>query len=372
MEFMVRTKEGAVEGPLDQETLKKWVELDKVFADTPIRNAMLSSWKEARDIDFLKDLLHAQTSRLEAEVEANMGFLDRTLELIGFGNDALKRKKALLKEKSTAFKYEYLPNPASPALRVLAALFDLILLGSVALLIFFMGVSTVYSKALITSSRNAAESQEARNASDIVINAKLAAPKEQPKDKKAETAPKKDAAGKSAKEEAKESAPPTDAAPAPTPEPKAEVAEQYAPGIHDDSTLGCRLGTIWTDKSVGGGVVYACIRPDEGNALWCERDFMNSTFHMLFALFAAITLLYYGIALGVFAQTFGMWFWGIFIAKTEGLEEAYPLRAYVFGILSVLIGFLTPVLCYVTPGRRSLHDLITGVRVIRISARPKS
>ncbi len=362
MEFVVRTKDGSVEGPVDQETLKKWVELDKIVADTPVRNAMLANWKEARDIEFLRELLDVQTARLEAEVEANKGFIDRTLELIGFGNDAAKRK-ALAKEKSSAFKYEFIPNPASVPLRTMAALFDLLLIGALALVLFFAGVSTVYSKALLTSARNSADAKEAREASELVVAAKAAAAKA--------AAAQEEAAKQEAAKEPEKAAPEKKEPPkAPLPEPKGEVIESYAPGLKDDVTLGCRLGTIWTDKSLG--TAYACINPDEGNALWCERNFMNSTFYTLFAAFVATVLLYYGIALGVFAQTFGMWYWGIFIVKPEELEEVFPLRAYIFAILGIFLGFLTPFMSYVTPNRRTAHDLIAGVRVIRISAKPKS
>ncbi len=98
---------------------------------------------------------------------------------------------------------------------------------------------------------------------------------------------------------------------------------------------------------------------------------VNSAFNRSIYLFIIGTLLYFGISLGVFAQTFGMWFWGIIITRTDQ-GEVYLGRAYLFTILMFLFGVLSPVIVLFNPRRRSLHDILSGTMLIKIAAKPKA
>lgn len=98
---------------------------------------------------------------------------------------------------------------------------------------------------------------------------------------------------------------------------------------------------------------------------------VDGAFTFFVIMFVAISLLYYGIALGVYAQTFGMWFWGIFIVRFD-YSEIYLLRAYLYTLCMLVTGIASPFVVFAHPSRRSLHDIITGARVIRIAARPKA
>lgn len=97
----------------------------------------------------------------------------------------------------------------------------------------------------------------------------------------------------------------------------------------------------------------------------------NAAFYLCLAVYLVLLLTYYGVGLGIFAQTVGMWFWGIFLVKRD-LEEAYMARAYLFTLLMLTIGPITPLMIFVHPSNRSLHDIITGTWVIRIAAKPKA
>jgi len=101
----------------------------------------------------------------------------------------------------------------------------------------------------------------------------------------------------------------------------------------------------------------------------------NPAFRFLAGAFILCTLLYYGLALAIYAQTVGMWFWGIMLAKRgespDDLAEAYFLRAYCFALAMILFGVLTP-LTLILPRQRAIHDLLTGCVVVGIAAKPKA
>lgn len=238
MNFYVQDNDGNEQGPIDQETLEKWVELHRVFPDTQVRNALMKNWKEAGSLDFLVPLFERQSQ----EREEKAGFWEKR---------KLKKQKAVLDKssepnKQTAFNYKYIPSPASALQRCLAFIFDAIPLFITGYIIWSIGAISVY----------------------------------------------------------------------------------YGADV-------------------------------------------NSTFTLLFLVYATIILLYYGTCLGVFAQTFGMWYWGIFIAKND-LSEAYMIRTFAFTLLMFPLGFLTPLLTFIHPNGRAVHDILTGTRIIRIAARPKS
>ena len=319
MDFIVRLEDGTQQGPLDQETLRKWVDIDKVKHDTPVRNALLQNWKTAQEFDFLHDALEAQAMRAQARSEEKNGFLARLL-----GGPQERPKAQPPKEVSSAFKYEYIPNPASVPLRLGAAIFDWLLIGAFALILLVAGMSVAYLNA---SANTPQGEQVAAKAADSV------APEEKPK-------------------------------------PVDSLSETRIPCKTDDASKGFHLGTIWTDTS--SNIVYACVKDGQGEALWCEREYMNSLFLKLFSVFCVVTLFYLGFSLGFFSQTFGMWFWGILIVKSADGAPVFPLRAFAFAVLLIPLGFLMPVLSYVIPDKRSLHDMIAGVKLIGIAAKPKS
>ncbi len=98
---------------------------------------------------------------------------------------------------------------------------------------------------------------------------------------------------------------------------------------------------------------------------------VNAAFHNLFLVFFLGVLLYYGIAIGVYAQTFGMWFWGIMVVTSE-IKEVYLGRAYFYTILMILLGWLAPIVSFVNPKNFSFHEVLSGTRVIHIAAKPKA
>ncbi len=82
-----------------------------------------------------------------------------------------------------------------------------------------------------------------------------------------------------------------------------------------------------------------------------------------------VLILYYSVSYGVFAQTAGMYFFGILIV-CRGVESSpvYLLRAYGYTILTILTGVLSLPLIYIFG--RSISDYIFRVNIVRISSRP--
>lgn len=316
MEFIVKLEDGSQQGPLDQETVRKWVEIDKIKGDTPVRNAMLPHWKTAKDFDFLHDALEAQATRAATQAKAKKGLLSKV-----FGGDPDKPESPKPKEVSSAFKYEYIPQPARVYIRLCAAAFDWLLIGAFALLLTVVGMCMAY------------------------LNAQ------------ANTAPGEPQAAAVASEE--KAIPQVD-----------KLSDSRPPNKTDNASKGLHLGTLWTDTDTG--TVYACVSASKTEALWCEQEYLNSLFMKLFTVICVGTLLYLGFSLGFTGQTFGMWFWGIFIVKSSNGEAVYPLRAFAFACLSLPLGFLMPAVSFILPDKRAVHDMLTDIRLIGISAKPKS
>jgi len=238
MKYIILGKDEKEYGPVDGDTLQKWVEHGRVLPDTQVRNAMIKKWNKAEELDFLKEAFSVQTEHREEEA----GFLDRTKELL----DMMSGKKKAGKKEQTAFRYTYVHQPAAVFQRVSSVVFDGIIFGAFAFMLLLL----------------------------LLLAFKAG----------------------------------------------------YNP---------------------------------------------NGIFHLFFVFFIGGIMLYYVISLGIYAQTVGMWFWGILIVRHD-VEEVFMGRAFLFTVLMLLLGILSPVFTYVNPKKRSLHGLLSGCMVIKVAAKPKS
>ncbi len=98
----------------------------------------------------------------------------------------------------------------------------------------------------------------------------------------------------------------------------------------------------------------------------------NSVFMLIFPLFISSVLVYYGLALGLYAQTFGMWFWGLMIVKADNGGEVFLGRAYFYAVTMFLLGLSSPVVVFLSPVKRSVPELLSGTAIIKIAARVKA
>lgn len=387
MEFLVRDKDGNEHGPVDQETLKKWVEEDRITAETEIRNSLLGSWKKAEKMDFLKNLLVQQAERI-SEVEDN---IDKTANTFKKFGSRLKKKE---KKQTTAFIYKYIPNAAPASRRMLAFLWDFILIAFVALFIFGYGMniagkiaekqtgSEELRKEDVLERKVPAFLADAPPAPPGAVNAadaaktpapatpakatKPVAPAAQPKtvtDKaKAELSKVEGELAKAEEEVAVEIQSQSSYVPWKIPDNLKAVS---APSIYADSSNGYYMGAIWLNSATNQK--YVCLNAKEGAARWIEVPRLRKIVTRCTIITACLALLYFGISLGYFAQSFGMWYWGIFIVK-KNVGEVFFFRAFLFSFLMMLIGIVAPLFVYLFG--RAPHDILSGVKVIQVAGSP--
>jgi hypothetical protein len=307
MKYLVKGEDGREYGPIDKETMRKWTEAGRVLPETPVRNVLINKWNKASDLDFLLPAFAVQGVREEKEKNSFSKFSEHLDALFSGG----KAKKEKLTPWETSFKNKYLHDPASLSLRFSAFAFDLIIIGgfSIFLLLHFHASFTHLEKPVQN------ESAISEIPSTLTGTTAGTASAESSTD-----APSAPSAGSDTETKTQAAVQMPQAPASPTPESISEV---------------------------------------------------NSAFNRSFYIFVTCVLLYYGLSLGIFAQTFGMWFWGIMLAKTD-LEEVLFGRAYFFTVLMLLIGVLSPLVVFFNPYKRSLHEILSGTMVIRIVARPKT
>ena len=88
-------------------------------------------------------------------------------------------------------------------------------------------------------------------------------------------------------------------------------------------------------------------------------------FYVTLALAYVGAVLYLAWTIGFGAQTVGQWFWGLMVVCSDG-QPVFLGRAFAFACGALFLGWLTPVMAFLLPSRRAIHDLISGTRVVRI------
>ena len=299
MEYIVLGQDEKEYGPVDQETLQKWVEHGRVFKDTKIRNALMKKWNDAGTMDFLMEAFSLQ----EVHEEEEEGVTGRVFDMLGLSSN--KHELEEDEQSNTAFRLKYIPEPAKAFQRVAAFAFDSIIFAVFALILFF-------SMVIYTDTWVSVEDEGFNNIEEMT--------EESGESETAETTDTESTA-------------------------TAEAEDDNEEDIEEEE--------------IAEPVVF----PSPAK--------MKRTFYFIYALFFATVLLYYGVGLGIYAQTVGMWFWGIIIVKGNN-DEVLPVRAAVFTLLMFFLGPLTPIVVLANPEHRSLHDYLTGTKLINVTARAKA
>ena len=375
MEFVIRDIEGNEHGPVDQETLIKWVEDDRVTAKTEVRNSLLGTWKRIDDLEFLREMLDEQKSR-ELAVEDNLSKAANAASKIG----SLFRKNKV--DKKTAFACKYVPMVAPPGRRFYAWVFDLLPIALIALMLFSYSIGVAKRIAVRETGSEELRKEDilADTDPDWVKGEKNSSAEEQEgqvKDKTSTDATAVDTvadagagdeaavAGEAEGEEDVEALIIAEVERIPDIIPD-NLTAVGPPSIYADNVNGYYIGSIWQNKS-SGGKRYVCIGTDEGAAQWITVTWLRRTVTTVFSVLVVFALLYYGICLGFFAQTFGMWYWGIFIVKKD-TSEVFFMRAMVWTVLMMTLGVISPLSVYLF--RKAPHDLIAKVKIIQVAGTP--
>jgi uncharacterized RDD family membrane protein YckC len=316
MKYIVLGKDGKEYGPVDPDTLKKWVEHGRVFKDTQVRNALMKKWNEAGTLDLLQESFAVQQQNEEAEE----GVSDKLLGILGFGKANNEEPEEI--EVKTAFKQKYVPNPATPGQRIGAFIFDAVICLAFGIILFIiMNIST---GTLGLGDFSLGQSTEIANTSE------------------------------------------SDTIPSPESSKNEDISDTDKDNNNPESITSANSEASDTTNQPNFSDTFTV--PEEVKA---NVPKLNSSFYHYFAIFVAGILLYYGIGLGLFAQTLGMHYWGILIVKGYN-DEAFPARTFAFTIGMFAIGIITPIVVLLNPQHRSIHGYLTGTRLIRIAAKPKA
>ncbi|MCP4180818.1 MAG: RDD family protein [bacterium] len=98
----------------------------------------------------------------------------------------------------------------------------------------------------------------------------------------------------------------------------------------------------------------------------------NNVVVVIYCLFLVLLILYLGGSIAVFAQTLGMWFFGILLVRNcDEATEVYFLRAYCYALLMIIFGIISPISNFVLCRKRALHDIITDTQIVSICAKSK-
>lgn len=350
MKFIIKDAAGQECGPYELKEIEQFILEGRIGGATMIRTVLLAKWNRIDQIDQLAEALTEARTRAAAQPETMSSKLGSFI----YGGD--KKPEEPPDEKDTTFRNRPIPMPGGGIIRLCSALTDGVLLAILAGILALAGVSELY----LSSSRSTRQEEPAAV--------------EEVKGKgKAEAAVAKDgaAAEKAADKDAEAAAKEKPGTEAPGEPAKVRIDNLTAtdlPSNNDDMTKGYMFGSVWEIPAQGMRLI--CISGKQGNARWVPAARIAHLLRRSFIIFVFGYLLYFGIGLGFFAQTAGMWFWGLFVAKKDGGGEVYLLRAFVFSFFMLFFGILTPLLALL-PGHWALHDLLAGVRVFRTVPRSR-
>ena len=372
MEFIIKDIEGSEHGPVDQDTLKKWIDEDRVNSDTPIRNSLLGKWKTVAELDFVEENLSRQAKRLEE----TSGQMQQNLASVSSIKSIFKKAK---KEK-TSFTYQHAPEAANTSSRIWAFVFDMGFLAVVLFLpLFAIASYYAYSYAVEATDNSvqvlprqyviALPEEKEAPAPDAVAEAKnVSAPPTaaQPKVKTVAVSPaadKQQVAGgvENPAAAAENPATPEIVKPVKKKPVLDNLNAESPPCTRACESAGYIQGALWND--IKDGKSYICLSGAENEARWIQTVKLKKIYTVTAVIALGLVMIYYGVALGYFAQTFGMWFWGIFITKND-ISEVYLYRAFLFTVMMMTLGIAAPFVVYIFG--RAPHDLICGVRVINV------
>jgi hypothetical protein len=357
MQYIIKDINGNEHGPIDNETLAKWIEEDRITAETPVRSSLVTSWRTIGDLAFLQELLAEQAERRK-----------QSASIAEKSGSMLKNAKKRLSTKFTPpttsrFENKRSPQYATMMPRIMSGLYDLVIFLILAAMIYAAGMAYAYyypasktdsSKQIIAEEDNKMipiEMEEKRRYLEIK--------------KRYEAAIKRKRGDELAKVEAAFAA-----------EFKEEElnCKRIRKALHEnhmtancppytfaDKNAAYQTGSIWLDTTTDKK--YVCLSGAPGMARWIEVEEMKNILTTCFSTWAIIVLVLSALLLGYYSQTFGMWFWGIFIARTR-IAEVYFLRAFIFAFVYPFCFLFTPLFVYIF--HRGLHEILCGVRLVRV------
>lgn len=373
MKFIYIDQAGNQVGPVDEAQIERLIREGALLPTTAIRNAMLREFRTVAEFDCFSQVLASIKPPEEAKVESG-----------AFG--AL-RKAGSRTSTSTSFSASYTPQDAGVARRLMSAFTDFMILGIVAIVIFFFAIRSAYSHGETVKTESAAKTGEVAAAPGTATapNAGPASAAPATEKPKAAYGSKDNPAGKlarmiapklerlenanAARNEEIEAAAGVVRTPAEAPkaEPAAtgEKSENAVAAITEKAAELIPAAELESSKVVDGKMVLQ-ISPEEKMEV-DEATYRHATERAAVLVMLAV-ILYYSLSLAIFAQTAGMWYWGVMLTKSS-IAEVYFLRAFVYALLLPILGVL--MVPAVLASQRSVADWLCGVRQIRVCSAPR-
>ena len=147
---------------------------------------------------------------------------------------------------------------------------------------------------------------------------------------------------------------------------------EYAPSInhgeafdmigHDDPARG-QFFEIAENPTSGDLKLVVYNRETQTRTAYSMRE-LRADMTLVTMGWAVLAIFYYIFSLGYFAQTLGMWFYGLVLVKNDD-EDDYEINyamAARFFVAMIFLGWLTPATCLFTQ-MRGVHCLVTGCKV---------
>ncbi|MDD3119316.1 MAG: RDD family protein [Victivallales bacterium] len=344
MNFIVKDQEGNESASLSHNEVEQLIIHGKLNAESPIRNAIIKKWNTVEGIGMFAEILAYAEQKLAQEDPEQAEKIQEERQI--------KKQKKQDGAYGTAFRNRIDPVPASLALRLSSALTDLLIFVVIAGILALAGWGE-----LLLFSRQDTATEVPKPVKANVNQVSAAAPAATPTEAKGEPSATTDTA--KGEPSAK-----TDTAKVP----KKDFT--FKPGINRDNAVkspsnldnkarGFNFGSRWTMKS---GETYCCISASDTRGQWIKAARISALLHRGYIIISLVAVLYFSLAFGVFAQTVGMWFWGLFVAKTDG-GEAYMFRGFVYAMLMLAFGILMPLMAVMRS--RAIHDRLAGVTIFR-------
>ena len=405
MQFIYLDPEGNPCGPVDESEIVKMIVEGTITRDTAIRSTLLPEYRTVAEIDNFKEALEqAPDAESYREIPTELGVIER-LKLASQPDRA--------KAESTAYQGKFRVADATFQHRLYAALMDCLIFAIVGSILCIPGFSRLRAAGEIAllplaeermedDPGNAELTFEEDGAAENVARRLVAPGAFQRMDNAIEQhnaqlesnmeigAPRQD----------RQLAPPIERTrtparpevkpvpkPAPkTPQPAPQAAQTQAADPDEIVTEGEMRYVVKSEPKLLGKVLPSRlprfsfyktrvlqdgriqIRLNDREVLRVSRADCNAAFTWPLFWLALFILLYYTFSFGIFAQSVGMWFWGIFLTRKDE-REVYFLRALAYAALLPVFGIL--MIPSVLIFRRSVADFICGTRQLNVFSSSK-
>ena len=142
MEFIIQLEDGQEDGPLSEKQLQQRADAGEISSKTQVRSKLLKNWKDASKIPCLENFFDKQEAEIPAEAPSLMNKVRE-----GLSSDDTGKKIA---HGAITYGSQFTFKPVSLFSRLMATLFDFIIMAAVLVPIFIL-MNKFLSEEVLTS-----------------------------------------------------------------------------------------------------------------------------------------------------------------------------------------------------------------------------